>query len=379
MNTGAGYSSKPITKTFGMGATGQSSSSSSMLDGLAGGSNRPPSSQNSASKAQVSGRAGTGRKGSGQRDKSADRQLGDPTAQASALNVRGQAAKKRPPPQVHLGSSLQDLAALAENRLFQSYQAQYHDQGNAGNADMSSAGASTPTSALGMAATQFGITGQSPQNTPMTGMSHGQAHQTLGTNSTALRSATPSAQGKASKVPHKPIEQLIIHNSDNQVKPIIGNKEIEKVQEVSFNPENLTFQPWEAERITAKIDSQEIETHLGDVYQALAASNSTINEKLNALFYFESIIINSNVSNRLINSAFMNLLVKMLKSIKTPGIKSRLCSVVGLLIRHSTVIENELAESEICPQLVETMKEKNEKVRRKAIAALGEYMFYAAT
>ena len=25
------------------------------------------------------------------------------------------------------------------------------------------------------------------------------------------------------------------------------------------------------------------------------------------------------------------------------------------------------------------MKEKNEKVRRKAIAALGEYMFYAAT
>ena len=43
------------------------------------------------------------------------------------------------------------------------------------------------------------------------------------------------------------------------------------------------------------------------------------------------------------------------------------------------VIENELAESEICAQLVETMKEKNEKVRRKAIAALGEYMFYAAT
>ena len=85
-------------------------------------------------------------------------------------------------------------------------------------------------------------------------------------------------------MPHKPIEQLIIHNSDNQVKPIIGNKEIEKVQEVSFNPENLTFQPWDHEQIIAKIDSTEIETHLGDVYQALAASNSTINEKLNALF-----------------------------------------------------------------------------------------------
>lgn len=140
----------------------------------------------------------------------------------------------------------------------------------------------------------------------------------------------------------------------------------------------MTFEPWDPKDIIEKIDSQEIETHLSDVYSAMA-NNATVNEKLNALSYFESIIINSNVSNRLINSAFMNLLVKMLKTIKSPGIKSKLCSVVGLLIRHSTVIENELAESEICQQLVETMKEKNEKVRRRAIAALGEYMFYAAT
>ena len=114
------------------------------------------------------------------------------------------------------------------------------------------------------------------------------------------------------------------------------------------------------------------------MYSALA-SNESVNSKLNALNYFESIIINSNVSNRLINSAFMSLLVKMLKQIKTPGIKSRLCSVVGILIRHSTVIENELAETRICEVLVETMRDKIDKVRRKAIAALGEYMFYAAT
>jgi HEAT repeat protein len=29
--------------------------------------------------------------------------------------------------------------------------------------------------------------------------------------------------------------------------------------------------------------------------------------------------------------------------------------------------------------LIEALKDKNEKVRRKAIAALGEFMFYAAT
>ena len=46
------------------------------------------------------------------------------------------------------------------------------------------------------------------------------------------------------------------------------------MQEVSYNPDNLTFQPWDHDRIIAKIDSQEIESHLGDVYQALAANTS---------------------------------------------------------------------------------------------------------
>lgn len=78
------------------------------------------------------------------------------------------------------------------------------------------------------------------------------------------------------------------------------------------------------------------------------ASNNTLNEKVNAILYFESIIVNSTVANRLINSAFMALLARMMKSIKSPMIRVRLCSVIGLLIRHSTVIENDFAESEIC-------------------------------
>ena len=37
------------------------------------------------------------------------------------------------------------------------------------------------------------------------------------------------------KVPFKTIEQLIIHNSDTAVKPIVGNKEIERIQEEPFD------------------------------------------------------------------------------------------------------------------------------------------------
>jgi serine/threonine-protein kinase ULK4 len=141
----------------------------------------------------------------------------------------------------------------------------------------------------------------------------------------------------------------------------------------------LSFEPWPLEKINYLIDAPEIEAHLQDIYSALA-SNIYINEKLNALTYFESIIDNSNVSNRLINSAFIQLLVKLLKSqIKTPGMKVRLCSIIGLLVRHSTVIDNELAESEVCQTLVDTMETTSLAVKRRAISALGEYMFYAAT
>lgn len=108
-------------------------------------------------------------------------------------------------------------------------------------------------------------------------------------------------------------------------------------------------------------------------------ASSTVNHKLNVLIYFESIILNSNVANRLINSAFMSILMKLLKNVKNPHLKMRLCSILGQLVRHSTVIGNDVAESGLSTLLCEVVKDKNEKVRRKAVASLGELLFYAAT
>ncbi len=88
------------------------------------------------------------------------------------------------------------------------------------------------------------------------------------------------------------------------------------MQEPQYNVNHLTFEPWSPDKVINDIDNPEIETHLGDVYNAMA-SNTTMNEKINALTYFESIIVNSTVANRLINSAFMNLLVRMMKTIKS--------------------------------------------------------------
>lgn len=57
------------------------------------------------------------------------------------------------------------------------------------------------------------------------------------------------------KVPHKSIEQLIIHNSDTAVKPIVGNKEIERIQESTYNVQHLKFVPWTSDEVIAKINT----------------------------------------------------------------------------------------------------------------------------
>ena len=43
------------------------------------------------------------------------------------------------------------------------------------------------------------------------------------------------------------------------------------------------------------------------------------------------------------------------------------------------MIGNDVAESGLSLLLCEVVKDKNEKVRRKAAASLGELLFYAAT
>ncbi|CAI2366337.1 unnamed protein product [Moneuplotes crassus] len=177
----------------------------------------------------------------------------------------------------------------------------------------------------------------------------------------------------------KSIDELMIHHSDTAVKPIIGNKDIEKIQEPVYKPDYLTFIPLKPEEFEKKIDSREIQNYMSEIYDAIV-SNTNLTERVHALSYFESLIISSNVANTLINSAFLGLFVHIMsKSTKSHMIKIRICSIIGLLIRHATVIENEVAESGICNILCRTLQDSKENVRRKAIAALGEYLFYAAT
>jgi serine/threonine-protein kinase ULK4 len=98
------------------------------------------------------------------------------------------------------------------------------------------------------------------------------------------------------KIPIKTIDQLLTHNSDTAVKPIIGNKEIEKTaseQQVHFDKTALSFAPWSLDQVMAMIETPQFEAHLNELYTAVASTQVGTNEKANALLYFESIIVNS--------------------------------------------------------------------------------------
>lgn len=173
------------------------------------------------------------------------------------------------------------------------------------------------------------------------------------------------------------LSELVIHSSDNAVKPIVGNKEIDKPLELAYATNSFSFQIWSQEEILSKGDSSQLEEHFHLIFSAI---NSNSVDKQHLLAYFESLILNSIVANKLINSAFVKIFIKILKTNKNPSlIKARVCSILGQLLRHSTLINAELSQSGLYQALSELIKEKNEKLSRKAMAALGEYLFYAAT
>ena len=87
-----------------------------------------------------------------------------------------------------------------------------------------------------------------------------------------------------------------MHSTDTQVKPIIGNKDIEKISDLVYNKENLKFETISIEALTKNIeensgkdsDEASIETLMNAITQP-----GTVTEKLNVLTYFESLIVNS--------------------------------------------------------------------------------------
>ena len=73
------------------------------------------------------------------------------------------------------------------------------------------------------------------------------------------------------------MDQLINHSSDTNVKPIMGNRDIEKNTETTYVKENHGFNYYTLEEVVNGIDGTEIENHFADIYNHLSTILSNEN------------------------------------------------------------------------------------------------------
>ncbi|GBG84170.1 hypothetical protein CBR_g38144 [Chara braunii] len=185
--------------------------------------------------------------------------------------------------------------------------------------------------------------------------------------------------GVPSKAGLVSLSDVMWHALDSSVKPIVLNRRIEKLQEPTFELRALPVDALSAANVVAlQTDQVQLHEFLKAIMGSISGATQA-QEKINTLSYLETLCVDTDAANVLINSPLMSFLVKMLRSMKQPLVRIKLVSVMGLLIRHATVIEDEFVGSGAVPMLTDVLRDKQDRVRRRAMAALGELLFYIAT
>ncbi|XP_009603717.1 serine/threonine-protein kinase RUNKEL [Nicotiana tomentosiformis] len=190
---------------------------------------------------------------------------------------------------------------------------------------------------------------------------------------------TPAIKGNPGNVsdiskPSKNLSDILWHPSDLSVRPVMPSKKSDKgsdaIPSLSFDaPQVSDF---------VKMSKEQLDTFSSRII-SIVSGNTASGEKQNVIRYLELLTSNAEAANILTNGPIMLVLVKMLRHSKASLLRAQLASLIGLLIRHSTFIGDELANSGILGALTDGLRDRQEKVRRFSMAALGELLFYIST
>ena len=181
------------------------------------------------------------------------------------------------------------------------------------------------------------------------------------------------------------IYYIMVHNSDKNIKPIIGNKIIDPNRKpIKYDEKLIPFKPvYKIDKIKEFFlleDLNEIEKYIKQLYLTLVdlSQKNKYEELLNLLNYFETIILSKEISNNIINTPFVKLFIDFL-DINNDKIRIRACSIIAYLIRYATNMEKSLDEYNLTESLISFISDNNLELNQKAIATLGEYLFFVAT
>ncbi|XP_057489207.1 LOW QUALITY PROTEIN: serine/threonine-protein kinase RUNKEL-like [Actinidia eriantha] len=172
--------------------------------------------------------------------------------------------------------------------------------------------------------------------------------------------------------PYGNLSQVLWHPSDLSVRPVMPSRKADKVSVPSLPFEALPAADF------VKMPKDQLDAVIVKIIATLNGNTAT-SEKQNVIRYVEMLSSNADAANILTNGPIMLVLVKMLRQSKASALRVQLASLIGLLIRHSTFIDDDLANSGILGSLTDSLRDKQEKVRRFSMAALGELLFYIST
>lgn len=164
------------------------------------------------------------------------------------------------------------------------------------------------------------------------------------------------------------------HPTDLAVKPVMPSKKGDKVTEAV---PVLPFETLPAADYI-KLPREQMNAFNSQIIQSLSGSFQ-VSEKQNIIRYLELLSMNSDAANIITNGPIMSLLIKMLRLSKTSVLRVQVASLMGLLIRYSTVLDAELASSGIVNALSDGLRDRHDKLRRFCMATLGELLFYIST
>lgn len=170
------------------------------------------------------------------------------------------------------------------------------------------------------------------------------------------------------------LSQVLWHPSDLSVRPVMPSRKADKGSDTILS---LPFDSLSASDFV-KLSKEQLDAFSNKVI-TIISGNTVIGEKQNVIRYLEMLSSNADAANILTNGSVMLVIVKMLRQSKASALRVQLASLIGLLIRHSTFIGDDLSNSGILGSLTDGLRDRQDKVRRFSMAALGELLFYIST
>lgn len=169
--------------------------------------------------------------------------------------------------------------------------------------------------------------------------------------------------------------EIALTRADQPISPIIFNNDIEALIfefDDLMTPEIALVEP-------SNTNDEDTKYYLSVIYRYL---NSDAHQgcKMAVLAHMLKIVPKENLANLIADSYIFDLLVHFLKVFKTRQMRIILCSLIGLILRYTTTTNLQINDSELVNIFLQIAEENADgTLKNRALAAMGEFLFYSAT